>query len=88
MGLFFENYHIKMSDGDSQEKIKKAIESAFAKQGYVSCDDESATKSLVLRTSETGKWASMIFAEENDSEVDRIFCFDVYLLKIFKNFFS
>ncbi len=79
MGMFFENYHIKMSDGASQEKIKKAIESAFAKQGYVSCDDESATKSLVLRTSETGKWASMIFAEENEGEVDREFCSNVFL---------
>ena len=79
MGLFFENYHIKMSDGDSQEKIKKAIESAFAKQGYVSCDDESATKSLVLSTSETGNWTSMIFAEENESEVDREFYSNVFL---------
>ena len=79
MGMFFENYHIKMSDGASQEKIKKAIESAFAKQGYVSCDDESATKSLVLRTSETGKWMSMIFAEENEGEVDREFCSNVFL---------
>ena len=79
MGMFFENYHIKMCDGVSQEKIKKAIESAFAKQGYVSCEDESATKSLVLRTSETGNWTSMIFAEENEGEVDREFCSNVFL---------
>ena len=79
MGLFFENYHIRINDVDNQKVLKKAVENAFTEQGYVSCDEESATKSLVLSTSETGNWTSMIFAEENEGEVDGEFCSNVFL---------